>query len=407
MKILITNHHLKNFAGSELTTLEFAIAFKKFGHDVSVATFEFGEPLKNFFLEQNITVYNLIDESIEEQTFDLIWAHHFPVLLDLFLNHKVSTDRLVVYSMFPLISNPYETFFYFNNTALYVVHSYDNQKVKQSQGINIPLVFPNSVPADVFRTQPRPIEGLKKLAIISNHICEEVKQAIPLLNERGVEVCIYGHNHHVIKITPEILINFDAVITIGRTIQYCFALGIPVYCYDHFGGPGWINNKTLKTAEYYNFSGRCTQINKTSEQIAQEIIFDFNHTLSERDVFLEYARDNYNLEKNLQNVLDYAEKTKFHFDMDSSYKNNIINFVAIYKSLKKQYNALRDQREIDNNNFVQHINNLEKVNTELAIELSSVYNSMAWKIISLFRLGFYKRKLSKLKCVVKSKFCGA
>lgn len=404
MKILITNHHLKNFAGSELTTLEFAIAFKKFGHDVFVATFEFDEPLKRCFLEQNIKVYNLIDESIEEQKFDLIWAHHFPVLLDLLFNHKVSTDRLVAYSMFPLISNPYETFFYFNDSALYVVHSYDNQYVKQSQGIKIPLVFPNSVPMDVFLTKPKPITGLKKIAIISNHVCEEIKQAIQLLNKQDVEVCIYGHNYNVVKITPEILINFDAVITIGRTIQYCFALGIPVYCYDHFGGPGWINKTTLKTAEYYNFSGRCTQINKTSEQIAQELISGFDNTLKERDSLLDYAKINFNLEKNLQNVLDHAETTKFHFDMDSCYKNNIINFVEIYKSLKRQYNAIRNQREIDNSNFIQHINHLEKVNAELSFKLSSIYNSIAWKIISLFSLGFYKRRLCKLRCIVKSKF---
>lgn len=37
------------------------------------------------------------------------------------------------------------------------------------------------------------------------------------------------------SITLEILSQYDVAITIGKTVQYCLVMGVPVYVYDKFG----------------------------------------------------------------------------------------------------------------------------------------------------------------------------
>ena len=34
------------------------------------------------------------------------------------------------------------------------------------------------------------------------------------------------------------------------------SMGLPLYCYDHFGGPGYININNIEHNTYFNFSGR-------------------------------------------------------------------------------------------------------------------------------------------------------
>lgn len=46
------------------------------------------------------------------------------------------------------------------------------------------------------------------------------------------------------------------VICNGKSVQYALTTGVPVFLYDHFGGPGWLTEDNFETASYYNFSGR-------------------------------------------------------------------------------------------------------------------------------------------------------
>ena len=41
--------------------------------------------------------------------------------------------------------------------------------------------------------------------------------------------------------SAELLDHYDCVISIGKTVQYCLVQGIPVFLYDRFGGPGYLN----------------------------------------------------------------------------------------------------------------------------------------------------------------------
>ena len=65
-----------------------------------------------------------------------------------------------------------------------------------------------------------------------------------------------GSGGVVALVSPAHVDAADAVITIGKTVQYALAAACPVFCYDIHGGPGWLTQRNLGTARRHNFSGR-------------------------------------------------------------------------------------------------------------------------------------------------------
>jgi hypothetical protein len=92
------------------------------------------------------------------------------------------------------------------------------------------------------------------------------------------------------------------VVTIGKTVPYCLALKIPVYCYDHFGGPGWLHEENLDLASQNNFSGRGFS-GKTPQAIALEIAEGYRESLGRLDRHTNLATDTLDLRKNLERLL--------------------------------------------------------------------------------------------------------
>ena len=105
-------------------------------------------------------------------------------------------------------------------------------------------VFKNSVSDAFFSLTKKETYSLKNIAIISNHVPEELYALKEQLNEYNVQ--IIGAGNTPTLITPTILSNYDLIITIGRTVQQCFAAKVPVYVYDHFGGPDTLPKKTFR-----------------------------------------------------------------------------------------------------------------------------------------------------------------
>ena len=79
-RILLTNHHLTDFAGSEIATLDLAKCFKALDYEVIVSTLIYDQPIRTFFEKEKIDVVNLLEHKLPINVFDIIWAHHSPVL---------------------------------------------------------------------------------------------------------------------------------------------------------------------------------------------------------------------------------------------------------------------------------------------------------------------------------------
>lgn len=92
-----------------------------------------------------------------------------------------------------------------------------------------------------------------------------------LLISAGYQVDHLGEGSNVTMMCPEILHNCGVVITIGKTVQMAILANRPVYCYDHFGGPGWLTDQNYEGAVALNFSGRDKPVKKTAGEIFGDI----------------------------------------------------------------------------------------------------------------------------------------
>ena len=301
-KILLTNYFIREFSGSEMAIFDLAREFLKRGYDVTIGAFIFSDPLLSEFASLGVTLLDLNNASTEH--FSLIWAQHFITLDTCLIDSGITADKIVYSSLSPYesLESPPVSVKYVN---LFLANSSETKNVLVSMGLDEcdVIIFPNPVNQSFFSKKKIHSQGLKRLAIVSNHIPTEIEQVAEQLRQKGVEVKEFGMSHEFVLITPEVLNNFDAVITIGRTVQYCLAMGIPIYCYDRFGGPGWINIDNIDRAALYNFSGRCVGTKKQADDIESELINNFETTQTQAKFYEGYAKLHFDLENQLDRVL--------------------------------------------------------------------------------------------------------
>lgn len=312
--ILISNNTVKGYTGSELVTLDIAAEFKHRGYDVTIATF--GKDASTIKSLDDLDV-NWLDLNIEQfstkfREFDIIWSHHFTTLDTILMDMKIIAKTIIFSSM-----SPYEPLesppIYAEHLSLILANSDEtkNQLLRYGLSAGMVYTFPNPVAREWFsHPSPRLNSNLKKLAIISNHVTAELEGAVEHLQGMGVVVDIIGINHKYLQVTPATLTDFDCIVTIGRTVQQAMVLGIPVYCYDRYGGPGYIRIYNLEECASFNYSGRCCGKIKTSKQIANELVDDYTAATKDTPSITKIAREKYRLDLAISQALDIAENRK-------------------------------------------------------------------------------------------------
>lgn len=307
-RALIASHSLQDFAGSEIFTLELAKELRGLGWQVSIAALLTGEPILSEFTRANFQVLNCTELASKEDTqfFDIAWIHHAPVFYEIFLIQKIQAARVIFCSLsfFVPLETPPENIEVIDillansaeNRAFLISHANFTEKEIS--------VFTNSAPSEYWtRSRTHHASSLKSVAVVSNHPCQEVLDAMQHLQAHGIQTAHIGRDGEQTLISPHVLLSWDAVITIGKTIPYCFALKIPVYCYDHFGGPGWLTDQVFELAAEKNFSGRGF-LQKTAQEIATELAAGYPDAVTKLEALHEHASNVYDLAKNLKWVID-------------------------------------------------------------------------------------------------------
>ena len=294
--VLITNLYLQKYTGSELHVIDIANEFKKNNYDVTIAVFSKSYPLLAEC--EDFKVVELSDKSLDNTKFDILFIQHYPTLDYLKTHYHIQYKHLIVsklssFNGFETLPNEYKT------ADLISVVSQECKESISNLTDNI-YVFKNSVSDNFFSLPKRNTCTLKNIAIISNHVPEELYALKEQLNEYNVQ--IIGAGNAPTLITPTILSNYDLVITIGRTVQQCFAAKVPVYVYDHFGGPGYITKENIQKAQDFNFSGRGFD-KKQTQEIFQDIINNYDINISNLSYLNEYAQENFSLTKTFNSML--------------------------------------------------------------------------------------------------------
>lgn len=280
-RFLITHTLVQNIMGSTVAVLEIADYLQHCGASVEVFAGSLGSPMSEEFSKRGIAVCVNEDKQYQLTDYDYIWINSqvFPLaLVDqlrtvpqdkwpyFVFNHMSALD-------FAADEHPYLYLFEEKLSSLSVFVSEESRKALAryyEQKIEPTALFPNAS-SDAFSGCGRPSKSLARVAVISNHVPSEVIDAIGLLRQSGVQVDHIGVGGEVKLVSPEVLSDYDSVISIGKTVQYCLMAGVPIYLYDHFGGFGYLDSQVCELAASRNYSGRGGD-RFTAERIAREIV---------------------------------------------------------------------------------------------------------------------------------------
>ncbi|MCL2899846.1 glycosyltransferase [Brenneria tiliae] len=296
-RVLISTNHLVYFGGSEIVTLELVEQFLDYGWQVDVYTHYLAGDIKNEFalLLQNDRLFISADWEDEFQhDYDLLWIQHSTFNAPLL--RRLTTSALktrVIFnhmSSFVALEMPVDSEAENRLADIVLAVSQECKTVLCKQGIAAEKItlFDNPAP-DKFKREKngKDISGnIKNILIVSNHPPEELLVAREKFMQLGIGCALVGlRSGNSVRITPELLSDYDVVITIGKTVQYCFSTGVVPYLYDHFGGEGYLNAENLIEAAHYNFSGRSNNRKLSAEDIVDEIIGGYTSAVS-------YIREN-------------------------------------------------------------------------------------------------------------------
>lgn len=235
MKILLTNNHMANFGGSEIVTLELAEFLTSKGHDVLIYSPEIKPPLKISHIDHT-------SKKPDSTKFDLLWIHHNLLIHDLGFK-KTDNQRMIFNHMSSYVGLEAPNNKLLEESLADIIFC-NSKETKQALGIESAKLFQNPAPPsfDVKHTGKT-----RKPLYISNH----------RPNGLPPDADCIGINDEYRRVEPEDFIDRPYVVCNGKSVQYALRAGVPVFLYDHFGGPGWLrDSKTFWRAEDFNFSGR-------------------------------------------------------------------------------------------------------------------------------------------------------
>jgi hypothetical protein len=315
-RILLTQGFLYNFAGSEAVTFEIAHYFSALGAEVLVATHGWSDEWEREFEALARTrLFRLDDPLLEaelaENAPDLAWIHHQTIprfllehpILTAFVFHHMSAFHPLEFPLAFEVERKLATAAVFAapETREAQIGSHLLDGIEESRL----KVLGNPAPRAFESASPRRPKTLERLLVVSNHIPEEVVHALELLRP-DTTVTVRGSESDKgavgRRVEPEELHLADAVLTIGKTVQYSLLAGVPVYCYDHFGGPGWLTPDNFDQARTYNFSGRSFQP-KDAATIAAELSTEFEKAQADADRLKSRYASDFTLESVMESLL--------------------------------------------------------------------------------------------------------
>lgn len=397
-RVVITQNQLIDFAGSEIVTLELATIFSRAGARVAIVTNSLGNPMMNELNRLNgVNVFVNQESEFREFLIDfrpnLVWVHHqlLPqVLLDPSI---ISVAGYVFHHMSPYHPTEFPVFSRLEAQIanLILFNSIETKNEILSKGVfeRVPEamldVFGNPAP-DEFLGVREYSKKLKSVLIVTNHLVDELKEAKDLLVKQNITVTILGQNgDKKERVTPQLIRQYDVVISIGKTIQYALLSRTPVYVYDHFGGPGYLSKKNIELSRERNFSGR-NGGKRSPLFITNEIIEGYDDSVEFMKTLNSKYLDNYRLSVQLQRVLEKVNASRKNKDNYNIGNDQIIGLQKVNELNRTIQDILRVyNRESDE--FKTKINELNTLNVSLEEKLklkeeyiSKVRSSVPYRI---------------------------
>ncbi len=367
-KIVICQSALHFLSGSEIVTLELATYLRDHGAKVLVFTWFLSDPIKHEFESRQIEVIT-DDNDRRLLGADFVWVHHQAIPKIVLENIKTSKTKFLFFHMSATetiyLEQPYvygleeklgsKSLFVSDEALEFITSKYPGLKKQAS-------VLKNWAPENFCDFKFNQTDNIRSVLAVSNHTPEEVSRLRDVLAAKGITVDYVGNNGERTLVTPERLARTSVVVTIGKTVQYCLCMGLPVYVYDHFGGPGYLTEKNYNKARKLNFSGRGFK-SKTTETIADELVSQFNNAKVYQEKNRARFIEEFGIGPALEKVFGKVAERDFS-KLDDEFLASSIGTLWLVR-----------ERCIADNCLVKSLEENRKVHEELE-KYSSAYNSL-------------------------------
>lgn len=275
-RLLIATNHLRRLAGSEVVVLETARHFAAMGCAVTVFANWAAAPMADLIEAATGTAVVTDPYQIRPFTYDMAYVQH--QVLGLFDYRPTADERPATRIVAGRLSRrSYLESGGWQHDRLLVDHVLANSTLTAEHlalvGYDAPTtVFHNAAPEDFFQPFIAKPASPRRILLVSNNRDPALADAIARLRP-GITVDHVGEGgDRITLVTPAMIAAADLVVSIGKTVPYALASHVPVYVYDHFGGPGYLDADTVDAAARYNFSGRCCERLLSGAEIAAEIV---------------------------------------------------------------------------------------------------------------------------------------
>ena len=259
-----------------MVTLELTDYFLDKGFEVVVATNYYGQPISQEF-DKRVEVVDFSSD-IDINTFSHVWIHHNLIPWQILshietgkkINAKIAFHHMSPYlpiesPLAPKLEESIADYIFFNSQETKESYEYLFDDASRL------YILGNPAPDKFLRDRnSEKNDKPRNILVVSNHVPTELTEALRSIEAKGINVDVFGVSGEPRLVTPSEILAHDVVISIGKTVQYSLLSGTPVYCYDHFGGSGYLSSNNLKKNRKFNFSGRGFS-KKQSDSIAKEI----------------------------------------------------------------------------------------------------------------------------------------
>ncbi len=345
LNILITNHHLLDFTGSEIFTLTLADSLTRKGHNVIVYS-KYVDKMLGEFNKRNIKVVEDLN-SIKNYKFDIAHVHHsinamevryyFPSLPIVFLSHGV----------LPFLEQPP---FIELNIQKYLAVSEEVKENLINKGIkeNQIEIFRNIVDTGIFNERKNANHTPKKALILSNRIDRQTQSIIQeACIQLNIELKTVGQNFGLVdqEMLPEIINEVDLVFSLGRGAMETMLCGRVPIIFDYMGGDGIVTSENYEEVKKHNFSGRRFSKKFSVEELIQEIKkYDYKDIKRIHNLALKDFSADINVER-LLNIYFLVLNTEVPILLSENERSSLTNVISMINETNN-YSIEKTKRNI-------------------------------------------------------------
>lgn len=399
-RFLITHIWLRGFGGAEINILELSKYLSENGAKVDVFTFIAGEPLLSKFKDlKNTEIITDFEHDFKVEDYDyVISAQNIlpnSIIRGLAKKRK-KTPKFMFLHMSSLVEMPLEQPIIYgleekiSSASLAISDKIIERNLSRFfENIPGPIIYPNPSPVEYSSLEMKKRDRVKIILSISNHPPEEIRKLKDILPKKGVQIDYIGvWSDRYELVDANLLKKYDAIIGIGKNAQYCLTAGIPVYVYDHYCGPGYLNENNYDAARNFHFSGRELEgVSKTAEEIANEIIEGYEKSFEFQSVNRDKFINQFSIDKIFPEIIERISDNKKDIIFDEKYVEYVIamnyllkNNVAQKDNDSIEYKKMFEMWKAEADKICAEKNKLAAENDRLKSTISKISNSKFYKL---------------------------